>query len=318
MPSGYRAKQVWHANLSGQAAPDLVVASVGPPVTSLGFHSADLRVLSWDPLAHHWTVSFDAQKVTTPDNFTEPGTSNSYPGYYVGPDSPPYMKPVPLLDPKADVNLGEVRFDKLLRGSRQQLLFSAVMNYGGSGAPMILAVVDLKGGIAQLLYSWSGEGLYRWNVRNRTLHAVAAYWTPADAHCCFLRTYRFSAASKNGFMTEVSDDRPWLGVTVHDLGGPGAFNGPQQITELADGSPATGLLQVGDILLEVENAPPPPKNGDPNAVNTIFDKLNLLHAGDRARLLVARGNARLTVTVKLASMKDSTMQPLHSFEESAL
>ena len=309
VPSNYRATQVWHVDLSGDSVPEVVVASVGPPVTSFNFHSADLRVLEWDALAHRWSVAFDAQKVVPRESYGEPGVSNSGPGVYAGGFAAGQQTP-PLLDPKADVTLGSVRFGALLPGQRKQLLFSAFSNYGGSGVPGVLAVIDFKGGVANLIYSWSGEGLDAWKVVDGRLQARAAYWTPADPHCCALRDYRFTIAPVRGYLTETSDERPWLGVTVRELSGQAMDPGPLQVLSFADQAPARGALRVGDVLLDVLNAPPPPPHADSSAASTIFGKLNLLNAGQTAKLLVERGGARITVAVKLGSMKDCYAVPL--------
>jgi hypothetical protein len=308
VPDGYRAKQVWHTNLAGSEVPEVVVSSVGPPVGSLGFHSADLRVLEWDALPHRWSVAFDAQKVKPPNTYGEPGRSNSGPGYY--PDALAAQEQKPLLDPNADVRLGPVRFGTLLDGSRLQLVFSAAFSYGGSGVPTVLAVVDFKGDLANLAYVWSGEGLGNWKIANRSLRARANYWTPADSHCCPLRTYGFTVASRNGYLAETRDDRPWLGLTVRELNGPGGLAGPLQVTELAGGSPARGHLRAGDVLLDVLNGPSPPKQADPTASSSFFNKLNRLDAGDVAKLSVQRGGSRIEVSVPLGSMKDAYGQPL--------
>jgi hypothetical protein len=154
-----------------------------------------------------------------------------------------------------------------------------------------------------------GEGLSSWQVAGGALIACASYWTPADAHCCPLRDYGFTVRAQHGYLLETRDERPWLGVTVHEVDGAGAMSGPLQVTELADRSPAAGHLQFGDVIGGVLNSPPPPKQSDPAAVASIFDKLNLL-AGDVAKLLVSHNGSQIVVSVPLGSMKDSYGQPL--------
>jgi hypothetical protein len=295
--------------------PDVVVASIGPPVTAFGFHSRDLRVLEWDPLAHRWGVGFDAQKVIPPDRYGSPSSSNSGPGYYI--DATVAQDQTPLLDPKADVRLGPVRFGQLLPGRRRQLMFSASLFYGGSGLPAVLAVVDFKGGVANLVYAWTGQGLDRWTIADGRLRARASYWTPADAHCCPLREYSFVVSQRKGSLVETGDDRAWLGVIVHEVDGSAGPTGPLQITELSDPSPASGHLRVGDILLNVLNAPAPRKSSDPTAASSIFDKLSMLHAGQMAKFLISRGGVRVVVSVPLGSLKDAFGEPLTANDYSA-
>ena len=302
LPTDYRAKQVMHADLSGGPVPDVVVTSVGPAVTRLGFHSADLRVLEWDPLVHRWGVAFDAQKVMPPPVSSNPANSNSGPGYY--PDTSDTQPPTPLLDPKADVTLGPVRAGRLLPGKRQQLVFSASANYGGSGVPAVLAVVDFKNGIADVAYTWGGEGLWQWRLADGVLHAQASYWTPADPHCCAIRKYDFAVKAKHGYLTEIQDQRPWLGITVRQLGGDGAKNAPLKVVSIDDNAPAKGHLRVGDVLVKVLN--PPAHRKDIGALaSPLFDELSLFDAGQTAKLRVRRAGSEIAVSVPLGSLKDS-------------
>lgn len=315
VPYGYRATHVWHGDLSGQKVQDVVVASEGPPVTSQGFHSRDLRVLVWDPLAHRWTAAFDAQKVQE-NSVGDPGSSNASPGL------PGFSAPAtaPLLDPKADVTLGPVRLVRLVPGKREQLAFSASMNYGGSGVPGDLAVVDFAGGIANVIYAWTGEGLRSWSVAHRVLSARAEYWTPTDAHCCPITSYRFTVErQKDGYVGETSDGRAWIGVVVHQIDEASGLTGDLRVTELADDSPAAGRLHVGDVLVNVLDAPKPPK-GFPASTYSIFDKVALLHPGDVARLLVERSGMQIVVPVKLGSMRQSfgTFLPKTDYTYAAL
>lgn len=316
VPYGYRTTQVWRGDLSGQSVQDVVVASEGPPVTSQGFHSRDLRVLVWDPLAHRWTVSFDAQKAFPANDVGDPGGSNSSPGL------PGFGAPAtaPLLDPKADVTFGSVRLVQLVPGKREQLAFSASMSYGGSGVPGDLAVVDFAGGIANVMYTWTGEGLRSWSVANHVLSARAEYWTPTDAHCCPITSYRFTVGrQKDGYVGETSDNRAWIGVVVRQVDRTAGLLGNLRVTGLADNSPAAGRLHVGDVLVNVLDAPKRPK-GFPASDYSIFDKVILLHPGDVARLVVERDSRRIVVPVKLGSMHASfgTFLPKTDYTYAAL
>jgi S1-C subfamily serine protease len=114
-----------------------------------------------------------------------------------------------------------------------------------------------------------------------------------------VRTYRFTVAYRNGEVTEVADRRPWLGVIVRE-GRDGDPTAPLKVLKLANGSPAAGSLHVGDVLLDVLN-PPQKARG-------IFDKLSLLNAGESARLLVDRGGRRVSVSVRLGSLRKALGQ----------
>src|SRR2546425_4222543 len=76
LPADYRAKRIWYRSLSGASVPEVIVSSIGPPTGTLGFHSADLQVLTWDAIAKRWVISFDAGKIPPPETFG-PSSSNS-------------------------------------------------------------------------------------------------------------------------------------------------------------------------------------------------------------------------------------------------
>jgi hypothetical protein len=296
VPPRYRAVRVWRANLTDGVLPDLVITSVSQPRSADGHHAADLQVLSWDRLARRWTVIFDAARARAPVPY----------GFTLSSNTGPSLRALPPLDNRpvlhdADTTIGPVRFTALLRTSRKQLVFSATFVAGGSGFAGTLVIVDFKGGIANVLYSWYGEGGLTWSVARSKVDARANYWTPGDAHCCPIRTYRFALAYTGGSVTEVSDERPWLGVIVREPGTYGDPSGRLRVIELADASPAAHVLRVGDIILDVLNV-------HRKGVVSIFDKLSLLNAGDSARLLVERDGTKLPVTVTLGSLRSALGQ----------
>jgi hypothetical protein len=300
LPPDYRAQEVLKANLTGGPVPETIVTSVGPPSGQLGFHPATLQVLSWDSLAKRWTVIFDAQKVIAPDPYG-PLTSNGGPGVYPGAG----QDPRPILDPEADVTLELVEPAPLLKGARDQLVFSATLSYGGSGLPQVLVVADFEDAEARVLYAWSGEHLDVELQGNRIV-ARSSYWTRADAHCCPSRGYRFVVGSSGDTVTVLEDQRPYLGVLVREQG-KYFGEGPLEVLEVAQGSPAADKLRAGDVLLDVANASPP---GAP-----FYRKLSTFDEGESARLVIRRDGARMTVPVKLGSLKDAQTMALPEDED---
>lgn len=298
VPPGYRTRNVFRARLTGGRVADVVVTSAGPPTGPLNLHPATLQVLSWDALAKRWAVIFDAQKVVAPDSYGMPVTSNAGPGFrgYVDED------PKPILDPEADVMLGPVQFASLFPGGRKQLVFSGTLSYGGTGEPSLLVVVDLHGGEANVAYSWYGEGLVDWRVAGNTIKASSHYWTPLDSHCCPSRKYTFVVGERDGSLTAVQDQRPYLGVVVRQRVGPRP--GPVRVIEVDDDSPAASAVRAGDVVLDVANAPASMRDDGP-AAESIYNKLSALDAGDTAELVVSRGGREVRLRVRLASMLES-------------
>jgi hypothetical protein len=306
LPPNYRATKIWQANLTNGSVPETVVSAVGPPTGELNFHPATLQVLSWDDLAKRWIVLFDGQKVIAPDSYGSPQSSNSGPGYFLGIT----VDRKPILDPKANVTVDEVKFAPILSEDRDQLIFSATLSYGGSGLPSTLAVVDFDQGQAHIIYTWYGEGLERdWNVRENQIVARSSYWTRADSHCCPSRSYTFTVGNRKGYVTELEDQRPYLGVLVRETGAGAVAGAPLRVIDIADNSPASSALRVGDVLLDVTNAPPVESPDDVPA-NSIFNKVSAFDAGETARLLVRRDGADLTLPVRLGSLRDAEGLPI--------
>jgi hypothetical protein len=191
LPPDYRVDAVLKANLTDGAVPETVVTSVGPPVGDIGLQPATIQVLSWD--GKRWTVLFDAQKVPAPDTYGNPRKSDGGPGALSGLD----QDPVPMLDPEANVGFDLVDSAQMLKGDREQLVFSAVSTYGGSGTPTTLVVADFEDGKAKVVYAWHGENLVVAREGNR-LYATSSYWTSGDSHCCPSRDYRFVVGPSGG------------------------------------------------------------------------------------------------------------------------
>jgi hypothetical protein len=311
LPKGYRVLKTFDANLTGGPVPETVVASVGPPTgrpEGIKLQPATVQVLSWDPERKGWAVVFDAQKTVAPATYGDPRTSNGGPAALAGVEE----DPTPILDPEADVALDLVDAARLLTDKREELVLSAALNYGGSGVPQILAVVDFGQSKAKVLYAWRGEHLEP-KLDDDRIVATSSYWTRADSHCCPSRDYRFVVGPAGDRITELEDDRPYLGVLVRERG-KYFGEGPLQVLEVAKGSPAEGKLRAGDVLLDVENAPPPQTTygGEPRG---FYSKLAAFEEGDTARIVIERDGSKTTVPVRLASLKDAATMSIPEGEE---
>jgi hypothetical protein len=318
MPANYRALHVWRAQLTGSAVPDAIVTSVGPLTGPEGFHSEDLQVLSWDPIAERWDIDFDAQRVASNTFYVSTETSNTGPGLLTATSR---TDATPLLDPDAQVTIGPVRFEHLLPGSGEQLVFSEVSNYGGSGVPGELVVVDFHGGLANVIYEWSGDGGVKYRVVDNQIVAHAEYWTSSDPHCCPTRTYRFVVGRTSGrYLSELSDQRPWLGVYAKAVDS-GDARSPVRVVGVVPGSPAAALLHAGDVLLAVRNAPRL-QNASGNLLGpALYDQIAALDAGRTVELVVSRNGVRLQLSIKLGSLDGGSVGnavPPHSFTVTTL
>jgi hypothetical protein len=304
--ASYRARRVSYVHLTGQAVPDVVVTSVGPPTGSLGFHSANVQVLSWDSVAQRWAVVFDGQKTQPPDQLVSPANSNLgvTANVFGGDDEPP-----PLLDPAANVTLGRIRFARMLPGKGAQLIFSSFANYGGSGLPGNLVMVDFKGGLADLVYFWSGDGGVRYRLLDTSpfprIRARASYWTQADAHCCPVRSYTFTVGrGTDGSVEELSDERPWLGAIVEPVD-ENNNESALAVLDIVPGSPAASHLQKGDVISAITNTPRP---AGQFIGQVLYDQFAKLDAGDVVRLRVVRDGSARAVAITLGSLADGSVE----------
>jgi hypothetical protein len=301
----------YRADLSGGAVPDVIVTSANRSETG-----ADLQVLSWSPATHRWRLSFDGRSAAPPGGTLGPQEySNSPAGYPFGqPTGKPSQtfRVLGTLSPGgSSVSVGPVEFAPVLRGKRDQLVFSATYVSAG-GFQVALFVVSFHDGSGKFIYYWDGQtGLGSWYIRNHIIHGDANYLATGDALCCRIRTYRFALVARDGRIVEVKDNRPFLGVVLGDdprcnlLHRIWNFCSLVVIRTASDG-PAAGLLHPGDVILRMENPPrdPYPTGGNDPLPYTFFDQVSLLHPGQTARFLVLRRRKRITVSVKLGSLMD--------------
>lgn len=313
LPANYRVRKLWYQPLSNPTIPDVVVVSVGPPTGPSNFHSSDLQVLSFDPIARRWIVAFDAQKVPgVGDPVFNPAQGNATIIAPVPPSpSTPPITTGPMLDPKAQVDVGQVAFVRFQAQKGTDLVFTASTSYGGSGVGDQLEVVSFRNQEANIEYAWNGEGLLPFRIAGpanaQRLLERAWFWTLADPHCCPARTYAFTVAGVRGtggysYITEAADQRPWLGAYVQAASK--SPNSALQVVGVVPGSPAARVLRRGDEIIALTNAPKvknPPANG-PN----LLDAFTLYNAGQTAAMTVLRGGQTLNLRVRLGSMLDDS------------
>ena len=306
VPANYRVKEIRYARLLGQPVPEAVVSSKGPAVGNLGFHPAELQVLSWDSIAERWNVVYDAQK----DKEYQQQFGTTVSNQYVSPTPDLPAASTPVLDPTADGDVNQIAFVRFGSDKRASLVFATTQSYGGSGVPGNLVVLGFESGEASLRYLWFGDGGAGFKVvgsgANQTLAASAQFWTPVDAHCCPVRAYSFVVGEDaEHTITSLRDDRPWLGLFVRARQEM-ASDSPLEVTNVVDGSPAASLIQVGDVITEIVGAKTSKDQG--LLGSALVDQLALEKAGSSVTLRIERGGATKTVTVELGSYVDSSAQ----------
>jgi hypothetical protein len=304
LPHGYRVAKTYRADLTGGAVRDVVVTSENPREAG-----ADIQVLSWSNETRRWRLAFDGMKASQPNVVEGPDTPNNGPGDSWGPfhtgNAPVIGNLNYAIGPVVSREI-EVAFAPLLGGDRDQLVFG-----GGYVAccsvPGFLAVASFHAGIGKLIYVWQGVPGLDWHIGRNVIRAQSSYLIAGAAEVGPYSAYRFTLAARAGRIVEVYDTRPLLGVVLRHT-----RIGPRIVLTVPRG-PAAGRLRPGDVILSIENGL---KTAYPNANGVkvvgagskstlrydIFDTLSSFRAGQTARLLIQRGNKRLTVRVKLGSL----------------
>jgi hypothetical protein len=306
VPANYVVKKIRYGRLTGQAVPEAVVISTGPSVGELGFHPAELQVVSWDSIAERWNVIFDAQKDKEYQQQFGTIVSNQYIS------SPPDLSTgaTAILDRTADGDVNQISFVHFGNEKNADLVFTTTQSYGGSGSPGSLVVVGFQGGESAVRYLWFGDGGVGFRVvgtgSNQTLAASAQFWTPVDAHCCPIRTYSFvvGGGGEQG-ITSIRDDRPWLGLFVK-AERENESGSPVRVVGVVPGSPAATLFREGDVITALVGAKVSENQGLLGPA--LVDQIALLKAGTTASFRVRRDSVTTTVTVKLGSYVDSSAQ----------
>ena len=296
VPANYRVLKVLHSRLSGQREPEVVVASVGP-LNRYAQHPIDLQVFSWDAIAYRWNVIFDAQK-TRHDG-------------------------APLIDPKAAVQIRQVAFARLYATTRRQLVFS-LSTYTDSHVVTQVVVIDFWNGDARIAYRWADASSsiafgIAGSETTQALTVTAPYHSVVDPPSQPVRNYQFTVGQENGFLRELSDDRPWLGlfVTGTDASASSSIGTPRshlRVLGTITHSPASAAFHAGDVIVGL-TAPRAAKNT--NLLGpALINKIAAQHAGDRISFALRRGSQYLRRTLRLGSLIDpsapATAPTLHS------
>lgn len=102
-------------------------------------------------------------------------------------------------------------------------------------------------------------------------------FSPVNPLSAPVRDYQFILASARGQVGVVSDNRPWLGAGVSAVDSSSASS-PMELRGTVSGSPAAGVLQLGDVIVSVDGQRVP--GGDRYALGpAMIDHLEKLHAG---------------------------------------
>jgi PDZ domain len=284
------------------------LTSSGPAQVVVDFQSAepnaqgktpeDLIILSWDRFAKRWVTVWDGAKVQSP-NATSTSGGLAFNA---------------VLPSAAFISNLTYRAITPAKG-RTDLEFEDFYNFGANGSVQV-GIVHYDGQSATLAYYDSvNPGSSRPKVTGKAPHqelSVPIGWlTSADPQCCAVRTYvntvAFRKQSFNGGYAQsnyvvTSSTQSWLGVYALL---PDQTNGtwPNPVVmSVLPGSPAAGVLQVGDQLAGVAGVSPPSSasNGSP-----FMDEVAKSLPGTKIVLNIVRGTTPLVVNVTLGSTAEA-------------
>ena len=254
----------------------------------------DLMILSWDHFAKRWVTVWDGAKVQSPDGTSTDGG----------------LAQDAVLPTAAFISNLTYRPITPAKG-RTDLEFQDFYNFGANGSVEV-GVVHYDGQSASMAYfDTVNPGTSRPKVIGKKPHqelSVPVGWlTTADPQCCAVRTYvntvalrkqKFKGGYQQTDYTITSSTQSWLGVyaLLPDQVN-GTYPDPLVMTVLP-GSPAAGVLQVGDQLVGVAgvSAPSSAGNGPP-----IMDEVAKSLPGAKIALNIIRGTTPMVVNITLAS-----------------
>jgi len=283
----YRVVTTSELDLGGGPTPDRIIVSSGPGLDAgkpVDGGTQDVQILSYDAIAERWNVTFDAA-----NTMTAAGSVDA----------------VPLLPQTNRVTSVTVKGIRADPDKPAYLLITGVDTTANH--PLTLTgIVSLTAGVAQVAYRNNQDMNATVQVDGpdtgpQTLTVTSDYFPPRAPACCPLRKYTRTVGARGdaGPIIDLSDDRPWLGVW---LGQPSDGDGPTGsgvVVATIPGSPASAVLQPGDLILGVKDAAVPA--GKPIYA---FDEIGSHHPGDSVTLRISRHGQDSTVAVTLGSMAD--------------
>lgn len=284
------------------------LTSNGPAQVVVQFQSAepnaqgktpvDLMILSWDHFAKRWVTIWDGAKVQSPDATSTNGG----------------LTQDAVLPSAAFISNLTYKTITPVKG-RTDLEFSDFYNFGANGSVEV-GIVHYDGQSASMAYfDTVNPGISRPKVTGKAPHqklSVPVGWlTSADPQCCAVRTYVNTVALRKQSFTGgyqqtnyviTASTQSWLGVyaLLPDQTN-GTYPNPVVMTVLP-GSPAAGVLQVGDQLVGVAgvNAPSSASNGPP-----VMDEVAKSLPGAKIALNIIRGTTPMVVNITLASTAEA-------------
>ena len=285
-------------HLTSKGPAQVVVQFQSAESNAQGITPVDLIILSWDHFAKRWVTVWDGAKVQSPDaNSSSGGLAQN------------------AVLPSA-AYISNLTYKRITPAKgRTDLEFSDFFNFGANGSVEV-GIIHYNGRSASMAYfDTVNPGTSRPKVigkaSDQELSVPVGWLTSADPECCAVRTYvntvalrkqSFKGGYKQTNYVVTASTQSWLGVyaLLPDQTS-GTYPNPVVMT-VVPGSPAAGVLQVGDQLVGVAgvSAPSSASNGPP-----FMDEIAKSRPESKVALNVIRGTTPMVVNITLGSTAEA-------------
>lgn len=313
IPANYRVTGVSKVDLDGASTDEEAITAVGT-LGSDGVVPTTVVLIAWDRFVQRWTAVFNAAQQASYQTGLQTGQKG--PGLILPTGAGP-----------------TVALMRDLPGKTASLVYW-VQAVGGNTTVWLIGIVNFQNQMADL--AWTGEAylyhIYSYGVKPRVflppplltgrsphqeLLVTAPWQTPDDNESYAVRqySYRIARAQSQGFegYETVDDTRSFVGVELATL----PPKAPPKVVYVYPGSPAHGVLHVGDLITGVVGAPPPPEAKWLNGP-AVLDQVALFYPGQQVRLELVRAGLDMTVGVTLgrwpSDVEELVQQDEHLFE----
>jgi S1-C subfamily serine protease len=284
VPNNYHLISATRVNLDGSATPQVAVTAVATPSTT-GDVPSTVLLLTWNSTTRRWSVVFDASK--EPSFALE--TRHLRSG---GLDQAAPAPTIALVHDQANGGADLVYW--LNTPARNATRFVVgIVHYANNQANVVFSFASAEGGSS---LTRDTSVVVVGTQPSQQIQVTLPWNTQTDPTDTAVRTYSFVLSPASNSTVDayrvVSDDRPLVGVGIVAV----ARTTQGRVTYVAGGSPASGSLQLGDVIDGIEGIVPPSRS---RLVPAVVDEVAVHHPGDKVALDIARNGQRTVVTITL-------------------
>ncbi|MGO9874528.1 MAG: PDZ domain-containing protein [Acidimicrobiia bacterium] len=284
LPNNDHLTSARRVNLDGTDTPQVAVTALATTPTTRHVSSTVL-LLVWNSTANRWTVVFDASKQPSFALQTdEAGAART--------DRAVPTPNVAVVHDQANGGADLVYWLNSRRGNSSSFLVG-VVHYANNSANLVWSfdTDDIDTSLAQ-----DNGVVVDGTAPSQQIQITLPWNTQTDPANTAVRTYSFVVApASNNTLDEyriLSDTRPLVGVGIVAVAG----STQGRVAYLPAGSPASGSLQLGDLIDGVDGISPPSRS---RLVPAVIDEVAVHDPGDKVALDIERHGQPAVVTIQL-------------------